>query len=208
MFKWRSIIDHFKQMKGYIAFGFILFFAGMVIGGTNPAFRDFLTSQIEGLRELSNMIDQSNNPTLTMMIVIFLNNAIKSIFVMYLGAMFGILPLLFLVVNGMVVGYLLKHVAEQQGGGVVLELIFKGLLPHGIIEIPAIIIACAYGLRFGVLAFKGLGIVLFARAKAPGIGREMEFFVIRTVPVMIILTISLLVASIIESTITTWLLSL
>lgn len=208
MFKWRSIADHFKQMNGYIAFGFILFFAGVVIGGTNPVFRDFLIGQIEGLGALSDMVDQSRYPTLTMMAVIFFNNAVKSIFVMYLGALFGVLPLLFLVVNGMVIGFLLKHLAEQQGGAFVFELIFKGLLPHGIIEIPAIVIACAYGLRFGTLVFKALGAVLFARAKAPAIGKELEFFVVRTLPVMVILAVSLLVASVIESTITTWLMSM
>ncbi|WP_424769185.1 stage II sporulation protein M [Paenibacillus sp. sgz302251] len=208
MFNRRAIWNHFKQMNPYIAFGFILFFAGMVIGGTNPAFKSFLDSQIEGLRGLSEMVEQSSNPTLTLMIVIFLNNAIKSIFVMYLGALFGIVPFLFLIVNGMVIGYLLTQLAEQHGGGFVFEIIFKGLLPHGIIEIPAIIIACAYGLRFGVLAFKGMGTMLFNRSKTPLLGRELEAFVIRTVPVMVILTISLLAASIIESTITVWLLSM
>lgn len=206
MFKWRPILDHFKQMNPYIAFGFILFLAGMVIGGTNPAFKAFLNNQLEGLEQLSNIIDQSDNPTLTSIIVIFLNNAIKSIFVMYLGALFGILPFFFLVVNGMVVGFLLQRVAEVHGGGYVFELVVKGLLPHGILEIPAIIIACAYGLRFGVLAFKGLGSFIFARSKTAGIGRELEVFVIRTVPVMVILTVSLLIASLIESTITAWLL--
>ncbi len=108
MFKWRLIWDHFKQMNPYIAFGSILFLAGMVIGGTNPAFKVFLNEQLKGLGQLADMIDKSSNPTLTMIVIIFLNNAIKSILVIYLGALFGILPFLFLVVNGMLIGYLLK----------------------------------------------------------------------------------------------------
>lgn len=206
MFKWRLIWDHFKQMNPYIAFGFILFFAGMVIGGTNPVFKSFLDEQMKGLGKLADRISESSNPTMTMIVFIFLNNAIKSILVMYLGALFGILPFFFLVVNGMLVGYLLKHVAELNGGGYVMELILKGLLPHGILEIPAIIIACAYGMRFGVLVLKGGGSFIFARSMTAGIGKELEGFVVRTVPVMVILTITLLIASIIESTITTWLL--
>ncbi|MNZ71445.1 hypothetical protein D3C78_898070 [compost metagenome] len=208
LFKWRAIIDHFKQMNGYIAFGCILFFAGMIVGGTNPAFKAFLDGQLAGLGELTSIIDQSSNPTLTMILVIFLNNAIKSIFVMYLGALFGIMPFIFLVVNGMLIGYLLKHVAELQGAGVVTELIFKGLLPHGILEIPAIIVACAYGMRFGALTFRGLGAVLFSKSRLSAVGKEYEAFVVRTVPVMVILTITLLVASVIESTITVWLLAM
>lgn len=71
MFKWRLIWEHFKQMNPYIAFGSILFLAGMVIGGTNPAFRAFLDEQLKGLGQLAEMIDDSKNPTLTMMIFIF-----------------------------------------------------------------------------------------------------------------------------------------
>ncbi|OME75626.1 hypothetical protein BK120_31255 [Paenibacillus sp. FSL A5-0031] len=208
MFKWRLIWEHFKQMNPYIAFGSILFLAGMVIGGTNPAFRAFLDEQLKGLGQLAEMIDDSKNPTLTMMIFIFLNNAVKSILVMYLGALFGVLPFFFLVVNGMMIGYLLKTTAELHGGGYVMELIVKGLLPHGILEIPAIIIACAYGMRFGVLIFKAAGSLVFSRSKTGNISRELESFVVRTVPVMVILTITLLIAAVIESTITLWLLQM
>ncbi|WP_339205274.1 stage II sporulation protein M [Paenibacillus sp. FSL K6-3182] len=208
MFKWRLIWEHFKQMNPYIAFGSILFLAGMVIGGTNPAFRAFLDEQLKGLGQLAEMIDDSKNPTLTMMIFIFLNNAVKSILVMYLGALFGVLPFFFLVVNGMMIGYLLKTTAELHGGGYVMELIVKGLLPHGILEIPAIIFACAYGMRFGVLIFKAVGSLVFARSKTGNVSRELESFVVRTVPVMVILTITLLIAAVIESTITLWLLQM
>lgn len=208
MFKWRLIWDHFKQMNPYIAFGSILFLAGMVIGGTNPAFKSFLNEQLKGLGHLADMIDKSNNPTLTMIVFIFLNNAIKSILVIYLGALFGILPFLFLVVNGMLIGYLLKTSAELHGGGYVMEVILKGLLPHGILEIPAIIIACAYGMRFGVLVFKAGGSLIFARTSSAKLSGELESFVVRTVPVMVILTILLLIASVIESTITTWLIGM
>jgi stage II sporulation protein M len=208
MFKWRLIWEHFKQMNPYIAFGTILFLAGMVVGGTNPTFKAFLDEQLKGLGQLADMIDNSSNPTLTMIVFIFLNNAIKSILVMYLGALFGILPFFFLVVNGMLIGYLLKTSAELHGGGFVAELVFKGLLPHGILEIPAIIIACAYGMRFGVLVLKAGGSILFARSKQESLGRELESFVVRTVPVMVILTITLLIAAVIESTFTTWLLTM
>lgn len=208
MFKWRLIWEHFKQMNPYIAFGTILFLAGMVVGGTNPTFKAFLDEQLKGLGQLAEMIDNSSNPTLTMIIFIFLNNAIKSILVMYLGALFGILPFFFLVVNGMVIGYLLKMSADLHGGGYVAELVLKGLLPHGILEIPAIIIACAYGMRFGVLVLKAGGSIIFARSKQASLGRELESFVVRTVPVMVILTITLLIAAVIESTFTTWLLTM
>ncbi|MDQ6422130.1 stage II sporulation protein M [Paenibacillus sp. LHD-117] len=208
MFRLSAIWNHLKQMRGYIGFSFVLFFAGIVIGGTNPAFRSFLDGQLAGLQQMVAIVDQAENKTLAMIVVIFLNNAIKSIFIMYLGAFFGFVPLFFLVVNGMVIGYLLQLTAAKPEAMPVYELVFKGLLPHGIIEIPAIIVACAYGLKFGSLVLRSTGSLLFSRGKLRGIGSEMSEFVIRTVPMIVILTVALLVASIIESTFTGWLLSL
>ncbi|WP_337103266.1 stage II sporulation protein M [Paenibacillus sp. YIM B09110] len=208
MFKKKSIIDHLKQMNPYIAFGFILFFAGMVIGGTNPVFHAFLNNQLAGLSGLADVAENSDNPTLTLSIIIFLNNAIKAVFVMYLGAFFGIIPLLFIVVNGMLIGFLLQNIAAQEGAGYMASVVLKGILPHGIIEIPAIIIACAYGMKFGTLGLRGFGSLLFSRSKLPAIGKEYEIFVSRTVPMIVILPIAMLVASIIESTLSVWLLSL
>lgn len=184
----------------------MLFFASIVVGGTNTSFHAFLNGQLEGLGQLVDMVEQTSNPTLFMMIVIFLNNAIKSILIMYLGAFYGIIPFFFLITNGMIIGYLLEITAKNPDALPVWEVIVKGLLPHGIIEIPAIIFACAYGLKFGALVFRASGSLVLARGKLGGIGREIEHFAIRTVPMIVILTVALLIAAVIESTFTVWLL--
>lgn len=206
MFKPSAIIQHFKDLRGYISFSFMLFFASIVVGGTNTSFHAFLNGQLEGLGQLVDMVEQTSNPTLFMMIVIFLNNAIKSILIMYLGAFYGIIPFFFLITNGMIIGYLLEITAKNPDALPVWEVIVKGLLPHGIIEIPAIIFACAYGLKFGALVFRASGSLVLARGKLGGIGREIEHFAIRTVPMIVILTVALLIAAVIESTFTVWLL--
>jgi len=206
MFKWSAIRNHFKQMSRYIGFSAIIFLAGIVIGGTNPAFRVFLDSQLAGLDQIVQGVKNSANPTLTMMMVIFFNNAIKAVLVMYFGALLGILPIVFLTINGMVLGYIMQLNAAQFGAGATLELMIKGILPHGWIEIPAIIIACAYGIRFGVIMLRLLGSGLFARQRAALEVKSLEYFLIRSVPVTIILVVSLLIAAVVESTITGWIL--
>ncbi|MBD2844684.1 stage II sporulation protein M [Paenibacillus sp. IB182496] len=200
MFSYRAIVAHLKAMKGYFAFATILFFAGMVVGGTNVQLESFMNSQIEGLRQLVDTAESSSNPGLAMFGIIFLNNAVKSVVIMYLGVLFAVVPIFFMLVNGMVLGYLFTHMQPQQG--TLFELIAKGILPHGIIEIPALVVACAYGIRFGILSFKGIG-ALFG--KSPDLGKQYEAFVIRTVPIMVILVVSLLLAAVIESTVTVWL---
>lgn len=207
MFRWSEIKAHFKIMNPYIGFGFILFFAGLVVGGTNSAFSDYLEQQLQALGNVAESLEQTENPTLAFMVFIFLNNAIKSIFIIYIGAILGVIPIFFLVINGMVVGFLLQHVAETQGTGDMLTVVL-GLLPHGIIEIPAIIVACAYGMKFGVLLLKALGRLVIPGKEAGKSGREIEYFMIRSVPVVVILTIALLVAAVIESTVSVWVSSL
>lgn len=208
LFKPREILDHFRSMSGYIAFGCILFFAGIVVGGSNTAISDMMDQQLEAIAELAQQLDQSDNPTMSYILFIFFNNAIKSLFIMYLGAFLGLVPLFFLVFNGMIIGYLLNRTAELQGAGTVMEMIFKGLLPHGIIEIPAIIIAGAYGMRFGVLVLKLMKSTVSPNGQVDKSGLEILFFMKKTIPVAVVLTISLLVASLIESIITPWLLNM
>ncbi|MBB3114327.1 stage II sporulation protein M [Paenibacillus phyllosphaerae] len=203
MFSWRNLINHFIEMRHYLIASTIIFVAGLVVGATNADFNAFITGQVDSLREVANTIQSSDNPTLGFIVFIFLNNVIKSILVMYIGAAFGLIPIFFLAVNGMVLGYVVNQAAGQ-GGDMLYTIIVKGLLPHGILEIPAILIACAYGIKFGALMFQGIGNLF---VKRDGWGASVERFVVRTVPVSVLLVVTLLVAAVIESTITAWLLS-
>jgi len=203
MFSLRAFIDHLKAMRHYFAAAAILFAAGMFIGGTNPAFEQYLTGQLRGIQDIAQSIDSSDNPTLTMFLFIFFNNAIKSVLIMYLGALFGILPIAFLLINGMILGYLYSMLNSQGESAAMIFL--TGIAPHGIIEIPAILIASAYGMKFGMLTLRGIGGLLLQRR---GIGAEYEFMAVRSVPMMIAIVAALLLAAIIESTFTAWLVAL
>ncbi|MFC5653063.1 stage II sporulation protein M [Paenibacillus solisilvae] len=202
MFAPRRIWAHLKELRHYIAFSFVILFAGMVVGATNPALDSFIKGQMAGIREMAQSIEASDNPTLLFITFIFLNNAIKSILVLYLGIFLGIVPIVFLAINGMMIGYLVSKAAEQSGGEL-FTLVVKGLLPHGIIEIPAIIIACAYGLRFGSIMFQGIGALALRR---PGWSGSFELFAARTLPAMVLIVAMLIIAAVIESTFTVWLL--
>ncbi|WP_239566174.1 stage II sporulation protein M [Paenibacillus sacheonensis] len=189
-------------MRHYLAFSTIFLVAGMVVGAINPALENFMQSQMSGLSNIAQNIDASSHPTLFLMLFIFLNNVIKAILVMYLGAFFGIIPIFFLAINGMILGYLIHRTAEQ-GGDMLFTVIVKGLLPHGIIELAAIVIACAYGLRFGKMMFQGAGTLLTRKS---GWGQQFEQFLQRTLPVIVMVIVMLGAAAIIESTVTVWLL--
>lgn len=181
----------------------ILFVAGGVIGwiGTGSV-QKLLSGQLEGLSKISGSLKESAHPQWSFFQFIFLNNSIKGVLIIFLGALFGVLPALFLLINGAVIGYLI-HASALQGLDL-FDLIVKGLLPHGIIEIPAIIIACAFGLQFGMKVLKDLFSSAAKREQRTG---EWPAFMRQTLRASIWTVILLLIAAVIESTITFSLLS-
>lgn len=161
----------------------------------------YLEKQLEQLSVVTEQLQQSNHVELSYFILIFFNNAIKSILIIYLGALLGILPVIFLVMNGMMIGFLV-YTRSTEGVDLV-TLIVKGLLPHGIIEIPAILIAAAYGLKFGKLVLDSL--TTWDSAARYRLKTERRQFMKSTVTAAFWIVIMLLVAAGIESTITYWL---
>lgn len=208
MFRLKQVWQDLRITVPHIIVAAILFGVSMYIGATNDAFREFLMMQMDAIGELADQMNGSSNPTLTFMTVIFFNNAIKSILVIFLGAFFGLFPIFFLVVNGMILGFVIQLSLDGTANISVWDLIFKGLLPHGILEIPALIIAGAYGLRLGRLLFSTMGALITDHSKLDSIGATYKETLKRSGVMAVYITIVLLVAAIIESTLTLWLLTL
>jgi stage II sporulation protein M len=186
-------------MGSYIAVSLVLFLAGIVAGTSTPGLDAYMNSQIEGIREIAKAVNDTSNPTLMMFLVIFFNNAIKAALVIYLGFFFGLFPVFFMVLNGLIIGYLIHNYAVTYGGAEAFEIVVRGILPHGIIEIPVLIIASAYGLKSGSYAFRFIGQIF---AKDEKLSHEAGQYVRATVPIVIGVAVLLLAASLIESIIT------
>lgn len=203
MFSFSTFIKDLGTIRKALLIALILFLAGGVLGwiGTG-SLQELLARQLEGLSDISGNLRDSEYPQWSFFTFIFANNSIKSVIVIFLGALFGIVPAIFLLINGAVIGYLI-HLSAIQGQDL-FQLIVKGLLPHGIIEIPAIIIACAFGLHFGGKVVQSL--FNPTRGKAQG-NRSWSVFMRQTLTASVWVVILLLIAAIIESTITLSLLS-
>jgi uncharacterized membrane protein SpoIIM required for sporulation len=86
-------------------------------------------------------------PPIKLFLFIFLNNALKGLFVsILLGSLFGILPVLSTVGNGILMGLAIHSGIDTRGIG---ETLLR-MLPHGIIEIPVFLLCGGYGLWLGV----------------------------------------------------------
>jgi stage II sporulation protein M len=165
--------------------------------------QSMLAQQMEGLGEVAQRLQNSEHPQWSFFVFIFFNNAIKCVLVIFMGAVFGIVPFIFLIVNGMVLGFVV-HLQTDMGRSM-YEVVVKGLLPHGVIELPVLIIACAFGLKFGINIMSTVGTSIGLKRK--GTGPVWDLFMKQTLRVSIWSVILLLIAAAIESGITYRLLS-
>jgi stage II sporulation protein M len=107
------------------------------------------------------------------------NNTLKSLLFMFGGLIGGVLPLFFVIFNGFTVGWVAYDLGTTQGLGYVVA----GLTPHGIVEIPAILLAMSMGMSLGYTMLnnlRGQGSVVKEAKTAFG------FFVTRVFPLLIL----------------------
>jgi stage II sporulation protein M len=111
---------------------------------------------------------------------IVINNVVKAAVMMFAGIVFGLIPIFFLVSNGMVLSVVAALISNKAGALVAVA----GLLPHGIIEIAAVLLAAAAGLRLGAVAVE--------RLRRRGVELKMElakawrFFVTLVLPALVV----------------------
>ncbi|CAM3577435.1 stage II sporulation protein M [Marinicrinis lubricantis] len=191
-------IDDLKTMKTYLAAVTILFIAALWVGATNEHLHELLTPQLEQIKQLAEEVSQADNAEHVLFGVIVINNAVKAVMVVYLGILLGIYPILFTLLNGMMIGYVYE--LTEAGTGDALSLFLKGIVPHGVIEIPAILLASAYGIRFGVAGITAL----FNKGK----GKALADLFRVSIPLGALLVILLLIAAVIEAYVTPFIMEL
>ncbi|WMW25516.1 stage II sporulation protein M [Methanolobus sediminis] len=142
---------YIRELKPFVFFSFVAFLisaiAGYVYYATNPS---YALDSLGGLEELAEMLQGLS--AIEIMLLIFVNNALKMFLSVLLGFALGIVPLGFLLLNGFVIGIFAHYQTAESG----VLFVIAGLTPHGIIEIPMLIISSAIGMKIGYVAFQGL----------------------------------------------------
>ena len=127
-----------------------IFFITIVLGillGQNAA--------LEVLRRLGGLVERfarTDNLPLLLFLMIFLNNGIKTLAIIFLGILLGIPPLLFIGLNGFIVGSVGSALESAMGW----KYVMASVVPHGVIEVPMLLLATALGLTVGMESFKWL----------------------------------------------------
>jgi len=124
--------------------------AGLVISATMPAgIVGLFSEELSALEELGTIFSPFQATTA---IFIFLKNVSALLFSFIFSPILCLLPVLALVLNGSLLSFISVIVVQEESLGFILA----GLLPHGIFEIPALIIGEAAALSFGAMVIIAL----------------------------------------------------
>jgi len=94
----------------------------------------------------------TGNLSILLFLIVFINNAVKALGLVFLGILLGLPPLLIVGLNGFVLGGLGSALESAKGWTYVIA----SFVPHGVIEIPLILLATALGFTVGMESLKWL----------------------------------------------------
>ncbi|MFD2369416.1 stage II sporulation protein M [Brevibacillus sp. GCM10020057] len=184
--------------KGYFLAACFLFILGGLIGYWQaPAVEAMVKELLGQLQEIVDRIEESGGGVFATFWMIFSNNVVSALMMMALGLFFALFPIIGLVTNGILLGFILANAS----GVSPWLMLAAGILPHGIFELPAVLFAAGVGMRLGVLSFRSVG-VLIQPHKAEKLKNDW-YDTLKQFPAAVLLVIGLLlVAGIVESSIT------
>lgn len=140
----RTFIRYVYGLRLYLLAVVAIFLAFYLLGYVFSTLSPDVTGNvISGFKdEVAPMKDLS---PIGLMLGIFENNAIKTFLMMVLGLVFGIVPAIFTLVNGLMLGIVSGATASKYG----LLYVAVGTIPHGIVELPMVLISAAIGMKLG-----------------------------------------------------------
>jgi stage II sporulation protein M len=139
--------NYIKSSKNFIYAGLLIFLVFVLGGFLFPASQDIYNLIADYIQKILAQTEGLSAGGLISFI--FFNNIQSSFFGMVLGVLFGVFPLIALIFNGYLVGFVSKMSVDSSGWISLLNL-----LPHGIFELPAIFISLGLGLKLGTFWFK------------------------------------------------------
>lgn len=171
---------YFRELRPFLFTTVLLFALGSIAGSLLAGHSTFAGLKInESLGGFAQMFINLPKPILALMI--FANNAVKTLLVIVLGIAFAIVPLVFVLVNGVAIGVVL-HLATQSKG---LAYSLLAIVPHGVFELPGVLCGAAIGLMLGNKAIRRL----FRKSEfkvGPELSRALKIFATTIVPLLLI----------------------
>lgn len=131
--------------RSWVLIATALFGVGILLGVLMPVTSaEFLADDLTALQELAAMLGPFQFSTA---VFIFFKNVLALAVSFIFSPIFILVPVLALTMNGWILSFVSTLVIQEESWGFLLA----GLLPHGVFELPAIIIGEAAALSFGAM---------------------------------------------------------
>jgi len=146
----REDLAYLGSLGPYMAASVLLFFGSAVLAysaaSQDPQFAATWLKEMEMLKWIMGLEPWQ------ILLVIFFKNMLACAVSILLGIAFGLVPLLVATSNGILIGVVSYQVLTQKSVGYLLA----GVVPHGIIELPVVLLCIAIGFRLGYRFFNAL----------------------------------------------------
>lgn len=136
--------SYLKESRNYFLIITAVFLISGFIGFLYPVFLiEFIKKFVEEI------LTKTEGMSFIQLFIFILENNLMTAFVgLLFGVFFGLFPLLLAFLNGYIIGFVANFSVASAG----IFSLWK-LLPHGIFELPALIISLGLGLKLGMFIF-------------------------------------------------------
>jgi len=142
-----EIKKYIYEIRFYALFSLLTFIAGISAGYFFAC--DYPEETQEIIEEIKKVFLSGEEMTQFQIFLFILENNVTKLFlILLLGIFVGIIPFFASFANGMILGILGYVVSENLSWNFFL----LGILPHGIIEIPVLVLSTAAGMKIGKVA--------------------------------------------------------
>ena len=143
----KESLQYIKESRNFVYTVSVIFLLFILIGYFVPA-PDLIEKAI--LKFIEDLVKTTEGMSWTELTkFIFFNNLKSSFFGMAFGLVFGIFSIIMTLANGYLLGFVASRVVSTEGISVLWRL-----FPHGIFELPAILISTGLGLKLGTFIFR------------------------------------------------------
>ncbi len=140
----QEIKKYLHRLKPYILFAGAIFTVAVFVGYfAAQNFPEEVARILEEIKKELGPLEGATN--FELFLIIFEQNVFALLLSITLGIFLGIIPCFSVFTNGLVLGIIAFEMLSKYSW----EILLAGILPHGIIEIPVLIVSSAIGIKIG-----------------------------------------------------------
>lgn len=152
----KKIIKNYKKLieesKWWVKLSFFIFIVAIFSGIITFFVRDlpFLSVILNSLSKISELAKEAKaQDALGRFFIIYKNNIISMVMILYGGVILGIFTVIGLFINGMLLGFFSALLLFTNLSFFSKAALLILIMPHGIIELSLLVIASAWGIKLG-----------------------------------------------------------